>query len=148
MGLRDFVWSFQPVWFPSASKIAKDGELKEGERGCCRCGVFFSSLHSYSCRFHSLLSRTPWALTLTLLYHPWIINSHFWRALYGCESSGLSSLILESGKSRDPWEYHCPPHWPRRGKLCLTSARENLPEHTSSHRQSLTPRLFSCRCWF
>lgn len=41
---------------------------REGERGSRQC------FHTHPCRFFSFLSRPPWALTVTLLYHPWIIN--------------------------------------------------------------------------
>lgn len=44
----------------------------EGVRGYRQC------FHTHPFRFLSLLNWTPWATTVTLFYHPWIINPFFW----------------------------------------------------------------------
>lgn len=66
--LKGFCMIISVCLIPCGSQI-EDGELRRDlERGCCQC------FHTHPCRFLYFLSWPPWALTVTLLYHPWIIN--------------------------------------------------------------------------
>lgn len=77
---------------PCGSKI-EDGELRRDlERGCCQC------FHTHPCRFLHFLSWPPWALTVTLLYHPWIINPFFEESSMGRRALG-PPFLLASGKT-------------------------------------------------
>lgn len=52
--LRDFVWSFQPVWFPLGPKERKMERAEEREnKGSSQC------FHSHPCGFFFLLSWSP-----------------------------------------------------------------------------------------
>lgn len=82
------------------SLIPRGSDMQEhGERGSERVLPVFS---------HSSLQIplwTPWALTVTLFYPPWIINPFFfWGALNGHKSSGLS-FHIGKWKASDLWAF-------------------------------------------
>lgn len=91
--LRDFVWSFQSVWFPMGLKERRMERVwREWEWRSCQC------FHTHLCRFFSFLSWPPWALTVTLLYHPWIINPFLKSPLWVQGLWVLISYWLMGGK--------------------------------------------------
>lgn len=120
------MWSLQPARFPAGLTYRRTES--GGERGCCQC------FHSYPCRFLPFLCWNPWAMSVTLLYHPWIISPIFWGSLYWYESSGLLANVKGSEIPQDLRGFFTCQYEQCKEKLLLTSVSEtyrNIPAHTS-----------------